>query len=546
MLFGRDDKQDDSVVLIELKQWSNENVGDCPAEGNIIVDYGRFKKEQAHPSLQVQGYHYDLKDFVTIFGEPPEISLSSCAYCHNYSRDGLNPVLFFPKFKKETDEFPVFAREDVKALGAYLKQRLATGNGLELFGRFVTSPIRPSKRLLDHTSQMINSQQIFNLIDDQIAAFNSIMHKAKKLSQADRKSIVIVKGGPGTGKSVIALEVMGELMRMGKTVFHATGSSAFTNTLRKLVGSRAQKLFKFFNSFITTKPDSIEVLICDEAHRIRKTSNNRYTRREERTKVPQIDELLSIAKLGIYFIDENQIVRPEEIGSIAHIKEAANRFGITAANISEFELKTQFRCSGSDAYLQWLDKTLGITDSDGVAFDARMQFKIFSNPSEMMAEVRKRNAEKKNSARIVAGFCWPWSKPNSDGTLVADVKIGDFAMPWEKKDTFWKWATDDSGMEQVGTVYTAQGFEFDYIGVIFGNDLVFDWDKQDWRSDPKHSHDTQVKRNNPDLIRHLQNVYRVLMSRAHRGVYVHFMDQDTERRFRSAIPELESPANPSA
>jgi hypothetical protein len=392
---------------------------------------------------------------------------------------------------------------------------------------------------------MINKQQIFNLIDDQIAAYNSIMSKAKKLSAADTKSVVIVKGGPGTGKSVIALEVMGELMRQGKTVFHATGSSAFTNTLRKIVGSRAQRLFKFFNSFITTQPNSIEVLICDEAHRVRKTSNNRYTHREERSKLPQIDELLRIAKLSIFFIDENQIVRPDEIGSIALIKEAAGRFGIKEENIPEFELKTQFRCSGSDAYLQWLDKVLGITDSEEFAFDARMQFRIFSNPTDMMAEIRKRNAEKKNSARIVAGFCWPWSKPKPDRTLVNDVQIGNFAMPWEKKDTFWKWATDDSGMDQVGTVYTAQGFEYDYIGVIFGNDLVFDPDKELWKSVPQNSNDTQVKRNNPGLTRHLQNVYRVLMSRAHRGVYVYFMDEETERHFKEFLPELDVPPTPN-
>lgn len=536
LIFGRDTQRTDSVVLIELKQWSNESVEDCPSEGNIFVDYGRFRKEQAHPSLQVQGYHYDLKDFLTIFGEKPEIALDSCAYCHNYSRQGANPVLFFPKFKKETDSFPVFAKEDVQSLGLYLKQRLSEGNGFELFGRFITSPIRPSKRLLEHTSQMINKQQIFNLIDDQIAAYNSIMHKTKTLAQTARKSMVIVKGGPGTGKSVIALEVMGEMMRQGRTVFHATGSSAFTNTLRKLVGARAQRLFKFFNSFITTEPNSIEVLVCDEAHRIRKTSNSRYTRREERSNLPQIDELLRIAKLNIFFIDENQIVRPEEIGSIALIKEAAMRAGIADKDIAEFELKTQFRCSGSDAYLQWLDKVLGITDSEELAFDARMEFKIFSTPSEMMEHIRLRNAEKKNCARIVAGFCWPWSPPNRDGSLEKDVKIGDFEMPWEKKDTFWKWATDDSGMEQVGTVYTAQGFEFDYIGVIFGKDLVYDQSAQRWKSVSENSHDSQVKRNNPNLVNHLQHVYRVLMSRAHKGVYVHFMDEATERHFRSALP----------
>jgi DUF2075 family protein len=386
---------------------------------------------------------------------------------------------------------------------------------------------------------MINKQQIFNLIDDQIAAYNSIMHKTKTLAQTARKSMVIIKGGPGTGKSVIALEVMGEMMRQGRIAFHATGSSAFTNTLRKLVGARAQRLFKFFNSFITTEPNSIEVLVCDEAHRIRKTSNSRYTRREERSNLPQIDELLRIAKLNIFFIDENQIVRPEEIGSIALMKEAAIRAGIADKDIAEFELKTQFRCSGSDAYLQWLDKVLGITDSEELAFDARMEFKIFSTPSEMMEQIRLRNAEKKNSARIVAGFCWPWSNPNRDGSLERDVKIGDFEMPWEKKDTFWKWATDDSGMEQVGTVYTAQGFEFDYIGVIFGNDLVFDAQARGWKSIPVNSHDTQVKRKNPDLTRHLQNVYRVLMSRAHRGVYVHFMDNQTGDHFRRAISEMD-------
>ncbi len=411
LLFGRGHSENDGVVLMELKQWSNENVEDCPSEGNVVVNYGQFKREQAHPSLQVQGYHYDLKDFLTIFNEEPEVNLDSCAYCHNYSRKGNNAVLFFPKFEKETQEFPLFAREDVQALGIYLKERLSKSSGTEIFGRFVTSPIRPSKRLLEHTSAMINKQQIFNLIDDQIAAYNSIMHKAKKLAQTDRKSIVIVKGGPGTGKSVIALEVMGELMRQGRVVFHATGSSAFTNTLRTIVGTRAKNLFKFFNSFITTQPDSIEVLVCDEAHRVRRTSNSRYTRREDRSNLPQIDELLRIAKLNIFFIDENQIVRPDEIGSVALIKEAAARFGIKEDDIAEFELKTQFRCSGSDAYLQWLDKVLGITDSLAVDFDARMQFKIFADPSEMMAEIRQRNLEKKNSARIVAGFVGPGPSP---------------------------------------------------------------------------------------------------------------------------------------
>jgi DUF2075 family protein len=164
-----------------------------------------------------------------------------------------------------------------------------------------------------------------------------------------------------------------------------------------------------------------------------------------------------------------------------------------------------------------------------------MEFRIFADPVTMMNEVRARNSERKNSARISAGFCWKWSRPRPDGTLVNDVVLDDFQMPWENKDAFWKWATDDSGMEQVGTVYTAQGFEFDYMAVIFGDDLVFDASSKRWKAIPERSHDTQVRRNNPRLTQHLSSVYRVLLSRAHKGVYVHFMDKGTEQHFRDQL-----------
>ena len=536
LLFGKNDNGEDNVVLIELKQWSNENIENCDTDGNIIVNYGRFKKEQAHPSLQVEGYHYDLKDFMTVFENEPITELSSCAYCHNYSNvDGS--VLYLPKFSKLVQKYPLFSKEEIKNLGQYLKERLSKGSGLEVFNRFINSPIKPSKRLLEHTKDMINQQQIFNLIDDQITAYNAIMHKAKKLSGLNKKSIIIVKGGPGTGKSVIALEVMGELLRKGKNVYHATGSSAFTNTLRKILGTRSSKLFKFFNSFMTHEENQIEVVICDEAHRIRETSSNRYTPSHLRTNTPQIQELIKSAKLSIFFIDEHQVVRPNEIGSVKLIKDTAKDMGVEDSEISEFELKTQFRCSGSDAFLQWVENILEIRKSEKqfLTKEDRMEFKIFEDPLALKNAIDLRNSENKNSARLVAGFCWPWSKPNHDGTLVNDVKAGNLEMPWEKKDQFWKWATDDSGMEQVGTVYTSQGFEFDYIGIIWGEDLIYDINTNKWIAKPEHSYDTMAKRGNDNFVEHLKNVYRVLLSRAHKGCYVYFMDKDTEKYFKSKI-----------
>jgi hypothetical protein len=535
LLFGRSRKGDDGVVLVELKQWSNDGVADAESEGNVRVRFKSGMREVAHPSLQVEGYHYDLKDFLNVFQDDPAPDLSSCAFCHNYARLKEPRVLFAEKFGSNLDKFPIFAKEDIKALGEYLQERIASGAGLEVFNRFIRSTIRPSKKLLDHTRQMVNERQIFTLIDDQIAACNAIMHKAKELVASDKKSVVIVKGGPGTGKSVIALEVMGQLLRLKRSVVHATGSSAFTNTLRKIVGTRARGLFRFFNSFMTMPENSFDVLIADEAHRIRETSNDRYTKKEKRSKVPQVDELMRVARLGVYFIDEMQIVRPNEVGSIDLIRGAAVKAGVRKEDVVEFELLTQFRCSGSDAYLQWLDNALGIRPSEFPRFDERMEFRIFDSPTAMMEQVRARNRERKNSARIAAGFCWPWSNPRPDGTLVNDVVIGDFQMPWEKKDAFWRWATDDSGMEQVGTVYTAQGFEYDYMAVIFGNDLVYDASAGSWKPVPEKSHDTQVRRNNPKLKEHLSSVYRVLLSRAHKGVYVYFMDKGTEVYFREQL-----------
>ena len=536
ILFGRSSEGKDTVIVVELKQWSNNSIGGCEIEGNVEVDYGNHKGQQAHPCLQVQGYVIDMNDFIKVFREKQKVDLIGCAYCHNYNKNE-NAVLYNPQFKGIIEEYPLFSKQDVKKLGEYLKEKLSSDPGFQIFNRFIHSEIGPSKMLLDHVGDMINKQQVFNLIDDQIAARNAIMDRAKKQSKQHDKSVIIVKGGPGTGKSVIALEVMGELMRTGKPVYHATGSSAFTKTLRKIVGKRAEKFYKFFFNFTKLKENEISVLICDEAHRIRKDSNNWGVPSAFKSKNPQIDDLIKPAKLSVFFIDEHQIVRPNEVGNVELIKNSALKLGVPKSNIFEFELKTQFRCSGSDSFLQWLEDVLNIRETElPISLESsEMKFEVVDSPKKLKDIIDMKNKEKPNSARIVAGFCWPWSNPKSDGTLVNDVKIGNFEMPWENKYNAWSWAIDKEGMDQVGTVYTSQGFEFDYIGVIFSNDLVYDKKQNKWVAKPENSHDSGAVRGNTELTKHLKNVYRVLMSRAHKGVYVYFVNKDTEEYFKSKM-----------
>jgi hypothetical protein len=544
ILFGKGTDENSNVIVLELKQWSDAE--DCDIEGNVRTWVGGAKRLEPHPSYQVRGYHFLLRDFMEMFNDN-STELYSCVYCHNYPKK--NEVLFRDKFKEVMTEFPLFAKEDFEDFGKYLKLKLSNGNGLEIFNRFVNSAIKPSKKLLEHTKQTINGNPAFTLIDEQITANNTIIDRSKKASKLKNKSVIIVKGGPGTGKSVIALNVLAELLSKGHKVYHATGSKAFTSTLRKIVGTRVASFFKYFNSFSTTMENDLDILICDEAHRIRKTSNSRYTKKELRTDTPQVEELIRVAKVSIFFIDDYQAVRPDEIGSSQLIKETATKMGVSEDEIFEFELKTQFRCSGSDGYLNWVDNTLNIRDTANRMLNKneKMEFKIFDSPQELYDEIKRKNEEKKNSARMVAGFCWSWSNTKPDGTLVEDVVIGDFKMTWEAKDESTNlapgvvkaslWAHDPDGVSQCGSIYTIQGFEFDYVGVIFGKDLVYDPINKVWKGIKSNSADSMAKRGATDeeFTRFVKNVYRVLLTRGMKGVYVHFLDKDTENYFKTRI-----------
>ncbi len=538
LLFGQGSNKSSNAVIVELKQWSK--VENCDLENEVLTFTGGANRFEAHPSFQAQGYYSYLKDFVEVFGNDT-VKLSAISYCHNYSRS--SDVMFGPKFQAIMKDFPLFAKEDVPALATYLKARLSSGHGLEVFNRFSSSPVGPTKKLLEHTSSMIKGQKVFNLLEDQLAAYYAILDRAKKATKLKSKCVIIVGGGPGTGKSVIALNVIAELLSKGQTVFHATGSAAFTSTLRKIVGSRAASMFKYFISFTNVKENSIDVLVCDEAHRIRAKSVSRFTPKAERTNKPQVEELMEAAKVSVFFIDDYQVVRPYEQGSTDLIRETAAKYG---AELFEFELKTQFRCSGSDGYLNWLDNALGIRETANLMLTEKekMDFRILSSPQALFEEIRKKNEMTPNSARMAAGFCWPWSNPNPDGSLKEDVVIGDFRMTWEAKNDMKiapgippakLWAYDPNGVSQMGSIYTIQGFEFDYVGVIFGDDLAWDPTRRTWVGKPENSSDAAVKRDKQNFVRYARNAYRVLLTRGMIGCYVYFMNKDTENYFRSLI-----------
>ncbi|MCF8226022.1 MAG: DUF2075 domain-containing protein [Bacteroidales bacterium] len=262
---------------------------------------------------------------------------------------------------------------------------------------------------------------------------------------------------------------------------------------------------------------------------------------EHKSDLPQVDQVIRSARTSVFFIDDRQSVRHLEIGNSQLVREAAARMGAT---VEEVELVSQFRCMGSNDYLLWIESVLGLRDEKRMYRENdQFDFRIFDSPGALYTALEEKEKGKSGTARLVAGFCWPWSNPNPDGTLVNDVKIGDFAMPWETKGDQWageyppwhQWAIKEKGFEQVGCIYTAQGFEFDYIGVIIGPDLVYDSSSDRLKADITATRDPVLKRNSEHFEEYVKNIYRVLMSRGMKGCYVYFADKEVEAYFQGRM-----------
>jgi DUF2075 family protein len=547
LLFGKDSIGNGNVVLLELKQWTQvfprEEEGNFQEIYEVMTFTGGGSRIVAHPSQQIKGYHNYLKGFIAEFETPPALSLFSSAYCHNYSKED-DSGLFSEIYHKIIEEYPIYTREDTLELANKLKQLLKSGQGLEIFNRFMRSPVKPSKKLLDNVKKVIENEAVFSLLNEQLVAKNLIWAKTRKDRKKKEKSIILVHGGPGTGKSLIAINLLAEAARRKYTVYYGCKSKPFTNGLQKLVGDKGKLLFSNLYRFLPNKmnENELDLLLVDEAHRIEKSSNFQYTKEEDKTDMPQIDQLIRCAKTAVFFIDDKQNVRSQEIGSSQLIREAAEKFNIA---VWETTLETQYRCMGSNNYLLWLESVLGYDDADRILQKNEIfEFKIFDSPDKMYDQLKIHETDHANSARIVAGFCWPWSNPDSNGELIKDVVIGNFAMPWEAKEgtklakgipKWFEWAYHPGGFSQVGCIYTAQGFEFDYIGVIVGDDLQYDSERKTLKANIKATFDPTLKKYPANFESHVKNIYRALLTRGMKGCYVYFANKETEAYFKSRI-----------
>ncbi len=423
--------------------------------------------------------------------------------------------------------------EDQVLLQEFLQKYVGKGRGEEILYEVEQGRIRPSKKLIDHVAGMFEGNREFILLDEQKVAYETARSIAEKRGS---KSVVLIKGGPGTGKSVISVNLLGGLLNGALTTIFVAPNASFREVIvQKLAGkhskTRLKHLFKGSAGFVNTKPNTFDAIIVDEAHRLKDRRAYQYMGEN------QVDDIIKSGRTTIFFVDDDQSIRPEDIGTVKEIKRVAEARG---AEIHEVDLVAQFRCAGAEGFVNWLNDVLHIKQTgnyngwDGDSFE----FKIFDDPNSLRQAIKKKH-DKGSSARILAGYAWKWTS-QTEGNADAetnDVEIAeyDFQMPWNSRKIGTTWAIDARGIDQVGCVHTAQGLEFDYVGVIVGADLRFDPVTLEyftnWTEYKDMAGKKGLKGDLEKMNQYVRNIYKVLMTRGMKGCYVYFVDPECRKYF---------------
>ncbi|WP_307832712.1 DUF2075 domain-containing protein [Planomonospora sp. ID91781] len=539
VLAGIDHDGRDTYVAVELKRWRSAKLCDDDPDH---VRVPNLKSNPKHPLVQVRGYCDRLISLAgPLHGEADRIG--GVAYLHNAEESAVIDL-----FHLAVDEHTrIFTQSTRGAFIEYLRIRFSPKPGKDAADRLLKGSEGPAKPLMLYASDVVKKRDHFVLSTEQQVAYNQVMNAVEDARRARLRRVVVVTGGPGSGKSAVALQLLSDLGARGITASIATGSQSFTQSLRRFAGGgngRPQQLFQYFNSFVEDKGPRQTVLLCDEAHRLRATSRLHFSQKHLETGRPQIEELVNAAYVPVFLLDEHQVVRPDEIGSLAAIRGYADAEGLAFTHV---HLSEQFRCGGSDLYDRWVRDLLGLplngpARTPGVwPGDKRFGVTLAGTPAEMEAILHEK-MRMGYSARISAGFCWPWSKP-VDGRLVPDIRINGWERPWNVKGerkvgnapTQSYWALAEGGFDQVGCIYTAQGFEFDWAGVIIGPDLVARSGRlrteRNGNCDPKVSA-RSVDDPKFDLL--VRNTYKVLLTRGLAGVVIYAVDDET-REFLATL-----------
>jgi len=536
IITGRDEERRDCAVIVELKQWETATATNL--DGVVKAFVGGGVREVSHPSYQAWSYASLLEGFNEEVYKK-DIRLQPCAFLHNCEVPG---DLALPFYARYTERAPLFVKNDVLKLSNFIKQYVRYGDPTNIMYRIEHGRIRPSKTIADNIARMIDGNEEFVMVDDQKIVFEKTKQCIDEAT-VDNKKVVIVRGGPGTGKSVVAIQLTARLTAEQKLVQYVSKNSAPRDVYAsRLSGYRSKtwvnNLFKGSGSYINSANGEFDALIVDEAHRLNEKSGMFSNLGEN-----QIKEIINAAKCSVFFVDEDQRVTMKDIGSRGEVEYWAKRAG---AEVHYMELESQFRCNGSDGYLAWLDQMLGIRDTANVNVGhLNYHFEVVDDPNILYERIAHYNLAR-NRARLVAGYCWPWHSKKDKKAMDIVMPEYNFGMQWNLTDDGMLWIVSPHSVNQVGCIHTCQGLEVDYVGVIMGDDLVIREGRWVCRPEKRASSDKSIHglkallKRDPqrgqemaELI--IKNTYRTLMTRGMKGCLVFSTDKETRAWVRGEV-----------
>jgi len=540
IITGQDENNKEKVIIIELKQWTDIQLTEKDAM--VLTRYKGISSEALHPSYQAWTYSTLLNGFnVTVYEE--KVGLQPCAYLHNHiDSDNVIKNSFYEDYLQKS---PAFCKGEKERLQDFIAQFIKYGDKKDVLYRIDHGEIRPSKDLANSLASMLKGNQEFIMIDDQKIVYEDALAIAKKSSKTN-KNILIVEGGPGTGKSVVAINLLVAITKLGLNTQYVTKNSAprgvfeskLTKTLKKTAFSN---MFTGSGSYTNCDKNIFDMLIVDEAHRLNAKSGMMKNLGEN-----QIKEIIETSKSAVFFIDEDQRVTWHDIGTKEEIEKWANKLG---SKIQNLKLESQFRCNGSDGYLSWLDNTLQVKETANTTLEGiKYDFKVMASPNELRDIIFEKN-KINNKARLVAGYCWDWVSKKNKAIKDIIIREHNFAMQWNLASDGNVWIIAPESVNEVGCIHTCQGLEVDYIGVIVGEDFIVRDGKVITDPNKRAKTDASLNGYKKTLIEDpkfakakanaiILNTYRTLMTRGMRSCYVYFVDKETEQYFRSRMGDV--------
>lgn len=537
IIAGADNAGNENIVIVELKQWQKADVVADDMHYCVKTFVANTDRIVCHPSYQAYSYSCFLKNYSQSLTDE-SINLIPCAYLHNYQPE-YRQTLSNPIYKEWFEVAPFFIKNEVAIFSDFVKKHITKKSSKgDLLYLIEHGRLRPTKALQDSLASMVKGNKEFMLLDEQAVCFDMCLKTMNQCLKDRKKRTIVIQGGPGTGKSVLAVNLLMEYINQSLNASYVTKNSAprqaFLNLLTRGNAMRQTEIQQLFRSpfgLSNCDENGYDCLIVDEAHRLVKKMYGDWSGEN------QIKECINASLLSIFLLDEDQAVTTKDIGSIKEIQYWCKELGSRLIITDETKLVSQFRCNGSDAYIQFIDDLLQRlpetvhVDLSELNFD----FKVFDDPNEMREALRDKN-QINNKSRMVAGYCYDWNVKHRRGDW--DIMLGDnFKAKWNLENDK-VWAINPSSFEEVGCIHTAQGLEFDYVGVFIGKDLIYnpitgrlESNKEAISKDDKSSGIRSAK---PDKAHQLiLNTYKTLLTRGQKGCYVYCEDPELRKYIKS-------------